>query len=441
MKPLKLAMKNILIKRNILIGATLVILFIIGAVVFSPSRNVPEYLKEIYPNQTIINFKGHYVVDETEVFTKEVSVGKEKLYIVVEIKENQASYYRFYSADAEPKLLKEVGATTPFDYDVDDDFPFERTFLQKDITGDGVDELFVQIQRSGSSLTSWEILRLENEVLVNIRKGFENSNWVDFDEAYFENGYTVLTWHGSDIRGAHRYVLEGNELIDVQGVSFELIEGDESACNVSVITSGNENAETVYLDERKEDCSIWTESFESYWDKAPLVESEFKQDLDSALTDSRWKPLATVYKEQCSRFGEVGTVLNANLNFRELVLSQKASVDVPEGKLLLVPCILGAYQTSQIIVLDDGQTYEAIPISYIDEEGNQKPYYRVSELQYDQETGIFTNFVKHRAMADCWAESTFKYVDRKFVLQKYVDKEECDGTFEGGKVLYDINQN
>lgn len=171
------------------------------------------------------------------------------------------------------------------------------------------------------------------------------------------------------------------------------------------------------------------------------IKEDTEQDLDTVQIEPRWASLVTIHIEECDVYSSIGTPSKPDFMFMNVVQSVKASVDVPEGKLILVPCISEMYNLSDLIVLDDGTSYEVISISYIDNSGVQQSYYPAEHLKYNPETKIFTNFAAHGPETDCGAESTFKYVDREMVLQKYIVKKECGDTLDDTEVLYDINQN
>ncbi len=432
-------MKKLYSKRNVLV---VTLLLLVGATAFLVYRAnaVPAYLQAIYPNSDIrvLETDKKFSVDSREVYSKPVTVGDAILYMVVEVMPEQESRYKFYSADPIPQLLKEVSITTPFDYDVDSDILLERTFWQKDITGDGIDELFIKFQSPSGMSPQYKVLRYGEGMLSDIQVG--GLEFVTMDDADYEDGYIALTDHGTYVRGKTRYLLEEDTLKEVGRVSFFWSEEMGDACDVRIETQGNRDAITQRTVEQIEDCNIWTEDFDPYWSKAPeLSINAFTSDLNEAIEDPKWEKLANVYKSECDRFGnEVGRYME-NPTFRGLVESlEPAKISSDGTSVFIVPCMLHAYQSSQLVAYYDGQTYTPLLVTSITEDRERHSDYRVVEIYYNKDSDTFGTYYKGRGLGDCGSTATYKLTDRELSLQKFEADWECDGEYES-EVVFDIN--
>lgn len=400
------------------------------ALFFYGKEKFPFYLLDIFPDANVkVLGMDEYDLGGWVVYSKKVKVGNDTLYLVAH--ENKANdgitMYRFYSSGKEPKMLKAVNSSTRFNEGAD--AVLNQKFWQKDITGDGIDELFIQLKTvDGGRITRYEILRYENGELVNIRMEGNPENEVELDDANFEDGYVALTDISTYARGKTRYRLQDNELVEVGRVSFFADEDMNGACNARIETRGNMTSQTQRVVERVENCDIFTENFDPYWTKAkPLTDDPFMKDLAEAKTDPKWQKLAEAYEASCNRFGGVGSSMNPReLLFRPLIEAIEPSRVYADGsKALIIPCDWHAYQTSEFVTLYDGQSY--IPLN-----GGMI----LTSAYYDPARDLFTSFYKGRGLGDCGEAEEYKLVGKELVLQKKTAKEECDGNYDEWPVIY-----
>ncbi|HEV7702000.1 MAG TPA: hypothetical protein VGO63_00950 [Candidatus Paceibacterota bacterium] len=256
--------KNLITGRNII--SILVLLIVIAFVVIFSSfskekKEKPSFLSEIFPNSTIQEKDdNHYLINATEYYATEIRIGANILYLVVENYKNEAEIYRFYSLSPKIKLLKEVGVSIS----PEDGIQVKYNFSKKDITNDGLEELFVKLQTTGSNNSSFEILRMEGNSLENIKLEGYPDNSVEFDTIEYKASRIYLTNHGSDSNTKTQYKLEGNTLVPIKSVRFGWNSDteNENDCQVAEI---NPTGGIVKILENKKNCSIWTDSFNEYF--------------------------------------------------------------------------------------------------------------------------------------------------------------------------------
>lgn len=206
-------------------------------------------------------------LEYSDLYEKNITLGDIELHLIVRVVtvRDERGYdwlggeYQFYSTNRHPKLLATVASLVPPAYNVHTGIdPF---FSLKDITGDGIPEILITEER-GSQVTSYRILQWDNGALVPIHH--EGSDSVIFDTIEYADGYVYLTWHGSQEAGKAKYRLDAHYLYYIYTVIFkwDLDTADENDCSVIVGSPGDGPS----LIEHKADCSIWTDSFDSYFD-------------------------------------------------------------------------------------------------------------------------------------------------------------------------------
>jgi hypothetical protein len=245
--------------KKVTISMLITFVTILVIVLFTYNEKKPVFLSQIFPTSKIQNTKdtSHYFVDSKEYYAREIVIGDITLNLVVENYQNEGSIYRFYSFGLNPKLLKEVESFIPPE---NSEQVLTKNLFTKEITGDTIPELFIKLESSANNVTSYEILRLENNSLINIKLSMEKNNWVSFDEIEYRNGYVAMTWHASDATGEVRYELKDNVLVPIRNIGFFLIQGTEDNCEI------RENK--VYDDFvviGKEKCSVLGTNFDPYF--------------------------------------------------------------------------------------------------------------------------------------------------------------------------------
>ncbi|MFZ2522504.1 MAG: DKNYY domain-containing protein [Minisyncoccia bacterium] len=196
--------------------------------------------------------QGSYVKSnniDSFIYKKDIQIGKDKLNLIVKgvsvplhNGDLLGSEYYFYTSGTEPNFLKKVESLIPPNYNKETGF--DPYFSLKDITGDGVPEILILVERSASNLKIYEILRLENGVFSNITIEGQRDNpaWVDFDKLEYKDEHISLDWHGlsSDYQvGRNYYRLTGNTLVFIKGVVFvvtndSITKGNGETCDVKV---------------------------------------------------------------------------------------------------------------------------------------------------------------------------------------------------------------
>ena len=127
--------------------------------------------------------------------------------------------YQFYTTGAKPKFLEKVGSLVWF-YAPEAREPDSNLFT-KDITGDGIDEIFVQVETSANGAWEFEILRLENGALVHLRDANAEDNWVGFTGINYKDGYVYRDCADAYETGRSRYILKDDRFIFDKSVGFE----------------------------------------------------------------------------------------------------------------------------------------------------------------------------------------------------------------------------
>lgn len=442
-------------KKSIFVFLGVLLLLVIG-LVFSiklyKQDNVPEYLQKIYLNQKI-SYVGdkHYKVGSTDIYVAQISVGNTELYQIfekwIEIYEGREwenDKYRFFSTDENPKLLKDVGTITP---PQDASQALNTDFFLQDITGDGIDELFIRVLNSASNLSEWEILKLEDSNLVNITiKGQkDNPTWVTFDNAGNKGNLIWLDWHGSDQRGRSFYKLEGNELVLDIGVRIKFVTIDDyDYCDVS---SGKDYKDFTFIE--RIDCSkIRRDENNSYnFDRYFHLTSEqilFLNQVYKAKSDSKLSTLAQTYSDHCDSIIDTATLSRVK-DFNGLLQNAKDNNTLkttPEGKVIAIPCSKGVYQDSYLPVFYDGNIYTPMTFTHIDSDGKRTEQNTAESFNYNTESDVFSYHSMGNGMNSCWEDGEYKLIDHKLVLQKIIEDSDCedaDGKQDESNVIYDVN--
>lgn len=393
-------------------------------------------------------------VDYTDLYEKEIEIGNTKLRLEVKtatfIGEDGHHWlngeYRFYSTDKKPKLLATVASLIPPEYNEEHDE--DRFFSMKDITGDDVPEILVLVLKSGSNLREWEVLQLEDDSLENIiiKGNKDNPNWVEFDDIGMQKGRVWTLWHGSDMRGANLYALEGNELVLEKTARYTFKNGSDD-CDVSIKNAGD--AEYTFI--KRVSCSDegkYPTSLIHYFLRDPQS-FQLMSELYDALSDPKLALFARTFLDQCDTVIASPTYYsNRNVSLAEMLrrLNEYEPMKItPDGsKVLIMPCIEGAYQTADMPILYDGVSYTPLSMKQIvDTDGEQVDSYTATGFGYNPQTDIFSYHWAGNGAHSCWGDGEYKLVGRELVLQKFIADWDCadvKGRDYEGEVVYDINK-
>lgn len=421
-------MRHIKSKKVLLALFVLLLLSGLVAAAFFTESGSPDYMQKIYPDQQVRDAGDkHFKVGSMDVFVTRISIGDTVLH---QIYEKDDEKYRFFTTEEEPRLLKEVEVITPLQ---NADEALNKNFFLRDITNDGIEELFVRVLNSGSNLSEWEILKLEDGALVNIAiKGQkDNPNWVEFDKIETRGSRIWLSWHGSDMKGWNSYELEGNELVFQRTVRLTFKNGSDM-CDVSVFKLHDELAQFIETFPCNED------RYEYYLLATP-EELNFRADLFSAKSDPALEYLAQTYDQTCDR-NPIEPVLRKVSTFRGLVQSAEQIKPSTDGThAIILPCGRSAYQSWFIPVLYDGSAYRPLKAPTLTEQGETQLIDSLADLWYDPETDLFGSATKYNGLNTCWDTATYKLVGKELVLQKFEADWECDDGEMDGKVIFDVN--
>lgn len=392
---------------------------------------------------------GKNNADSNDLYSKEIQIGNTTLNLVVRTiifhSEDNGNWlsgeYQFYSIGKKPVLLAKVSSLIPPEYNKKTDVdPF---FFTKDITNDGVPEIFVLVEQNASNLREYEILRLDNGQLVNIKLENQKDNWVDFDDVDYKDGYISLDWHGptSDYKvGRNYFKLEGNVLTFIRGVVFEFIDyttkNKGETCDVGVKNAGELEFTIV---ENNVPCGNGVFDFDKY-SGISAGEAKFKNDLNIAITEPKWKALAISFKETCDS-GAVGSAtFGESHTFRELVQSSQSIRKNSDGSsIFIIPCGQGSYQSSYLVALYDGNIYTPIQIPTMDKEKKIQHYNSATEMEYFSDKDIFISTARLNGMGTCMYSGEYKFIGSGLVLQKFTADWDCEDQELNEKVVYDIN--
>lgn len=240
----------------------------------------------VFSNKTKVNDFNAATesTDYFDLYTKDIMLGNTALKMNVKSvtyksKDNGDWYsgeYRFYSADNEHDPITTVASLIPPEYEDGVD----PLFSLKDISGDGVPEVFIKTEASASGVRAYEILQLQNDTLLNIREEDTENDWVIFDEIEYRDGYVYATWHGRFERGMTQFKLHENILMRIKGVVFVAEGADSEACNVRQVNVRQDQTISFTEIEYKENCNIWTDDLYPYFDSTPNSEVSNVQDVE-----------------------------------------------------------------------------------------------------------------------------------------------------------------
>jgi hypothetical protein len=255
-------MRHLKYKKILLAIASLIILLGVGVLGVSFFNKSDGLILTPFPQDS-----DKY--DYADLYEKEIRVGNYPVKLVVKEvtyhSEENGDWlygeYQFYSTDGK-KLLAKVGSLIPPEYD-------EKTgtdpfFSLKDITGDGTPEIFVMVQKA-SQVTSYQILQTDSDGLITLKEKGSQNDWVDFDTIEYKADRIYLTSHGSDSHTKVAYRLDEYMLVPIKAIQFKWDSKttDESDCEVAEI---DPKGGTVKVLENRNDCSVWTESFDPYFE-------------------------------------------------------------------------------------------------------------------------------------------------------------------------------
>jgi Protein of unknown function (DUF1176) len=119
-------------------------------------------------------------------------------------------------------------------------------------------------------------------------------------------------------------------------------------------------------------------------------------------------------------------------------LRDQQSFDVDGGKkLVLVPCLRGAYQSSSIVYVLEGATARLLTFRAWD--GKRfKPTEFMTEAEFDPVAKAMSSFAKGRGIGDCGSLGQWKWNGAEFKLAKYFHKEKCDGRIFAGQRRWQV---
>ncbi len=271
-------------KKLIFLLLSLVLIFVVLTFFDLPknsSQPVGTYnslLSEIYTGSEIeiFNDENHFKIDGVDTHVKKIMVGTHELLLIVETKDAtdsrlgpEESIYRFYTVGSNPKLIKEVNSLVP---PLDSTQVLEQNFFEKDINGDGVEELFIKVEMA-SQVTSYEILSFGNNSLPNITLENSESNWIDFDDIDYRDGVVMLTWHGpvSDYKlGRNDYFWEEYTLKLVRSFVFKYQNMQNGNTSCYVLFKLPKEKDFYPIAEEKENCGNTLHDFDKYL-QLPMV--------------------------------------------------------------------------------------------------------------------------------------------------------------------------
>jgi hypothetical protein len=391
-------------KNKKIILAFLALLLILGSIWFynEVQDPAPPILRAIYPHFQIDKFAddpyhysfGNYDGFEFDFYAKEVVVGNVSFFLTVENKPHNRSIYRFYAIGLEPESVIETewGLLV-----ASSDEAFEENIFYDDITDDGIDEIFIRT-RSEEGHLGYTIYREWQGSLRPIALDANYGDWINVKYLGHENdGVYFVTATSDDLE---------NETYDETHKQKYYLRGDFLVSESEVERLNQAN--------------------------------DFNVDLAYAMEDPKWAPFAKAFRDSCETLPQ--SVLNGKgLPFRAMIEDMDPVTTLPNGsKVYIVPCMLHAYQTSEMPVIFDGDTYEPIKINEMDYDNNRSESYTTVGLYYDPTQDDFTTYYKGRGMGDCGSSSVFKLVGKELVLQKMEADKECDGEYER-EVIFDIN--
>lgn len=186
-----------------------------GVPIITP--NIPEEaLSKVFPAGTIISQEEpyHYKINSLDYFAKIIRNNNEDLLVIVKNETQYSSKYTIYNNIEEPHELIRAESTPISNADE----AFNKNFFQKDITGDGIGEIFILFQSTGYGLNGYTVLHHTNNKLETITIG--GDPLINFDEIEQKNGQVSLASHSNGFKGKDFYELNGNNLIYKRSIGF-----------------------------------------------------------------------------------------------------------------------------------------------------------------------------------------------------------------------------
>ncbi len=221
-----------------------------------------NFLDRIFPGSKVKIQKNpyHYKIDLKDYFIKKISIGTQDFLIIFGNETSYSSIYSIYTNSGNPVKLVQIESIPASSAKE----ALEDNFFEKDITGDGVEELFLKIFTTGKGQNAYNILRLVNNKLETMTtKEWSTENKTDiilFDAIEYRNGSVVIIEHDLDVRSMLRYEVDGNLLVPSSSITFkltDLIKGDK----YEVIKTTKDQGRQV-IDQKIG--NIWTDSFTPY---------------------------------------------------------------------------------------------------------------------------------------------------------------------------------
>ncbi|MEK7138015.1 MAG: hypothetical protein AAB787_00760 [Patescibacteria group bacterium] len=246
-------------KNSIKLLFTVIVVVFVGFVLFyknigtETNTTLIEALSRIFPGSKVIpqGSSHHFKVNSKDYFAKIFKNNNRDIVVTVE-NNNHSSVYSFYGGLVNPEKLIDVNSIP-----VSSEGDFDKGFFQKDITGDGIDEIFVTFESTSKSLNGYTILHWAGDKLVNL---LGDNAILHFDEISYKDGLVAITEHDLDVRSLLIYQLDGSSLIPVRAITFKLTDrtkGDEYEV-IKTIKDGS----SQIIDRKKG--NIWTDSFDPY---------------------------------------------------------------------------------------------------------------------------------------------------------------------------------
>ena len=235
---------------------------ILGLILFNkslntkPTESIQKALSVIFSESKITPQEDlhHYKINSKDYFIKSIKSNYQDILVVAENKTKYSSTYSFYSDLENPRKLIEVESLPLSDAST----TFNKNFFLKDITGDGIEEIFVVFESTGYGLSGYTVLRHIDNSLETMT--IDNDTLVHFDEIEYKNSEVSMISHGSGFRGKAFYEINENNLIYKQSIGFFAVPNVYSD-EYEVRKSGNGGVFKV-VDRKKG--NIWTDSFEPY---------------------------------------------------------------------------------------------------------------------------------------------------------------------------------
>jgi hypothetical protein len=203
-------------------------------------ETIPVFLGEVFKTSSINIGKemGQYLINGKEYYAKEIFIGETRFFLIVENYQSEAGIYRFYSSSSTRELLKEIESLIPIR---DSNQVFEKNLFLRDITNDGIEEIFIKKEVSSNNTSSYEILKWDDtNSFSNIKLEKQEDFRVDFDEIFYKDGHIYITWHGSYEKGRVQYKLDKNNLVEIKSTGIYQLLNSENSCEIREKEAGYE---------------------------------------------------------------------------------------------------------------------------------------------------------------------------------------------------------